>query len=72
MCVLGMCVSACRNDYVYAPHAGRLADEHLPVEEIAVTTEAQIRKLGIILEALNNRLDVNDETAKWSIARESQ
>lgn len=47
---------------------GRLADEHLPVGEIAVTTEAQIHKLGIILEALNNKLGVSDETAKWSVA----
>ncbi|XP_076128322.1 gamma-parvin isoform X2 [Alosa pseudoharengus] len=47
---------------------GRLADEHVPVEEIAVTSEAQVRKLGVIMEALNTKLGVTDETAKWSIA----
>ncbi|KAL2093857.1 hypothetical protein ACEWY4_011169 [Coilia grayii] len=47
---------------------GRLANEHVSVEEIAVTTEAQVRKLGIILEILNNKLGVSDETAKWSVS----
>ncbi|XP_062403135.1 gamma-parvin [Sardina pilchardus] len=47
---------------------GRLADEHLPVEEIAVTTEAQVRKLGIIMEVLNNKLGVTEENAKWNVA----
>ncbi|XP_031420831.1 gamma-parvin [Clupea harengus] len=47
---------------------GTLASEFLPVEEIAVTTVAQIRKLGVILVALNSKLGVSDETAKWSVA----
>ncbi|XP_063052175.1 gamma-parvin [Engraulis encrasicolus] len=47
---------------------GRLANEHVYVEEIAITTEAQVRKLSIIMEILNDKLGVTEETAKWSVS----
>ncbi|KAG7454752.1 hypothetical protein MATL_G00263100 [Megalops atlanticus] len=41
---------------------------HLPVEEIAVTTAAQLNKLGVILEALNKSLGVGDQASRrWSV-----
>lgn len=49
--------------------SGRLANEHVYVEEIAITTEAQVRKLSIIMEILNDKLGVTEETAKWSVSR---
>ncbi|XP_028815223.1 gamma-parvin [Denticeps clupeoides] len=47
---------------------GRLALVHLPVEEIALTSAAQVRKLEVVLESLNQRLGVDEETAKWSVS----
>ncbi|KAJ8374076.1 hypothetical protein SKAU_G00046560 [Synaphobranchus kaupii] len=47
---------------------GQLAGVHLPVEEIAVTEAAQLRKLEIIMEALNQSLGLPDQAApKWSV-----
>ena len=48
-----------------------LAGVQLPVDEIAVTSAAQIHKLEIILEALNNKLELKESTIKWSVKRES-
>lgn len=45
----------------------RLAGVQLPVDEIAVTSTAQIRKLEIILEVLNERLGLGDGSTKWSV-----
>ncbi|XP_067090401.1 gamma-parvin [Osmerus mordax] len=45
----------------------RLAGVQLPVDEIAVTSAAQIHKLEIILEALNKRLELKESTIKWSV-----
>lgn len=45
----------------------KLAGVQLPVDEIAVTSTAQIRKLEIILEALNERLGLEDGSTKWSV-----
>ncbi|XP_073688718.1 gamma-parvin-like [Garra rufa] len=45
----------------------RLAGVQLHVEEIALSTEAQVRKLELILTALNEALEVNEEKAKWNI-----
>uniref|UniRef100_A0A8C2ALC8 Gamma-parvin n=2 Tax=Cyprinus carpio TaxID=7962 RepID=A0A8C2ALC8_CYPCA len=45
----------------------RLAGVQLHVEEIALSTDAQVRKLEVILTALNETLEINEETAKWSV-----
>ncbi|KAM9815614.1 gamma-parvin isoform X2 [Syngnathus typhle] len=45
---------------------GRLADVHLPLEEIARSSSAQIRKLEAVLEELDKRLD-QPET-KWDVS----
>lgn len=46
----------------------RLAGVKLPVEEIALTSTAQIRKLEVILEELDRRLSQQDGSEiKWSI-----
>ncbi|KAK2866888.1 hypothetical protein Q8A67_025005 [Cirrhinus molitorella] len=45
----------------------RLAGAQLHVEEIALSTEAQVRKLEVILTALNETLELNEEKAKWSV-----
>uniref|UniRef100_A0A3Q0QXA2 Parvin, gamma n=1 Tax=Amphilophus citrinellus TaxID=61819 RepID=A0A3Q0QXA2_AMPCI len=46
----------------------RLADVHLPVEEIALTSTAQIRKLEIIMEELEKRLGRQDSSQiKWNV-----
>ncbi|XP_016413235.1 gamma-parvin isoform X2 [Sinocyclocheilus rhinocerous] len=45
----------------------RLAGVQLHVEEIALSTDAQIRKLEVILTALNETLEMNEETAKWNV-----
>ncbi|XP_060770409.1 gamma-parvin [Neoarius graeffei] len=47
----------------------RLGGVHLEVEEIAVTSAAQMCKLELILQALNQELGLGDEaesTARWS------
>ncbi|XP_026110036.1 gamma-parvin-like isoform X2 [Carassius auratus] len=45
----------------------RLADVHVHVEEIALSTDAQVRKLEVILTALNETLEMNEETVKWNV-----
>ncbi|XP_063337072.1 gamma-parvin [Pelmatolapia mariae] len=46
----------------------RLADMHLNVEEIALTSTAQIRKLEIIMEELDKRLGTQDSSQiKWNV-----
>ncbi|XP_042352311.1 gamma-parvin [Plectropomus leopardus] len=46
----------------------RLAGIHLPVEDIALTSTAQIRKLGMILEELDRRLGPQDSSGiKWNV-----
>uniref|UniRef100_A0A4W5KX00 Parvin, gamma n=1 Tax=Hucho hucho TaxID=62062 RepID=A0A4W5KX00_9TELE len=47
---------------------GRLAGVLLSVEEIAVTSAAQTRKLEVILEALNEKLGLQDSSlTRWSV-----
>lgn len=46
----------------------RLAGVHVPVEEIAVTSSAQIRKLELILDQLNQGLGLEEEQTKWSVS----
>ncbi|XP_044048531.1 gamma-parvin [Siniperca chuatsi] len=46
----------------------RLAGVHLPVEEMALTSTAQIRKLEVILEELDKRLGLQDSSQiKWNV-----
>lgn len=45
----------------------RSAGVDLHVEEIALSTGAQIRKLEVILKALNETLELNVDQAKWSV-----
>lgn len=45
----------------------RLAGVELHAEEIALSTDAQVRKLEVILTALNETLEMNEETAKWNV-----
>ncbi|XP_030587634.1 gamma-parvin isoform X2 [Archocentrus centrarchus] len=46
----------------------RLADVHLPVEEMALTSTAQIRKLEMIMEELEKRLGRQDSSQiKWNV-----
>ncbi|TRY97047.1 hypothetical protein DNTS_001456 [Danionella cerebrum] len=45
----------------------RLAKVELHVEEIALSYDAQIRKLDLILTALNQTLKVDVDMAKWSV-----
>ncbi|XP_031582155.1 gamma-parvin [Oreochromis aureus] len=46
----------------------RLADVHLNVEEMALTSTAQIRKLEIIMEELDKRLGTQDSSQiKWNV-----
>lgn len=50
----------------------RLAGVHLSVEEMALTSTAQIRKLEVILEELDKRLGLQDSSRiKWNVKRES-
>lgn len=52
--------------------SARLADVHLNVEEMALTSTAQIRKLEIIMEELGKRLGTQDSSQiKWNVKRES-
>ncbi len=48
---------------------GRLAGVQLHADEIALSTDAQVRKLELILTALNETLEMNEETAKWNVKR---
>ncbi|KAK2917614.1 gamma-parvin [Channa argus] len=46
----------------------KLADVHLAVEEIALTSTAQTRKLKVIMEELDKRLGLEDGSQiKWSV-----
>ncbi|XP_066525730.1 gamma-parvin isoform X2 [Hoplias malabaricus] len=48
----------------------KLAGVRLDVEEIALTSDAQIRKLEVILQTLNQNLELSpelDTTEKWSV-----
>uniref|UniRef100_A0A1A8P675 Parvin, gamma n=3 Tax=Nothobranchius TaxID=28779 RepID=A0A1A8P675_9TELE len=46
----------------------RVASIHLSLEEIALTSSAQIRKLEVILEELNKRLGLQDSRPiKWNV-----
>ncbi|XP_051546261.1 gamma-parvin [Myxocyprinus asiaticus] len=45
----------------------RLAGVQLQVDEIALSAEAQVHKLEVILAALNETLEINEEKAKWSV-----
>ena len=58
------------NHFLVSP--ATLADVHPPVEELALTSAAQIRKLELILEELDKRLGPQDGSQiKWNIQRES-
>lgn len=58
------------NNFLIAP--ARLAGVNLPVEEISLTSAAQIRKLEVILEELDKRLGLQDSSQiRWNIKRES-
>ncbi|KAF3855087.1 hypothetical protein F7725_023142 [Dissostichus mawsoni] len=49
----------------------RLAGVDVPVEEMALTSPAQIRKLGLVLEELDQRLGLQDDSRiKWNVKRE--
>lgn len=45
----------------------KLSTLKLEVEEISLTSASQRRKLGIILEAINRSLQVEEQEAKWSV-----
>ncbi|KAF0040616.1 hypothetical protein F2P81_006514, partial [Scophthalmus maximus] len=46
----------------------RLASVHLPVEDIALTSAAQIRKLELVLAELDKSLGLQDSSQiKWNI-----
>ncbi|TKS73695.1 Gamma-parvin [Collichthys lucidus] len=46
----------------------KLAGVHLPVEEMAMTTTAQIHKLEVVLEELDKRLGLQDSSRiKWNV-----
>ncbi|MEJ1271419.1 parvin beta [Cricetulus griseus] len=45
----------------------KLAALKLEVEEISLTSASQRRKLGVILEAVNQSLQVEEQQAKWSV-----
>lgn len=45
----------------------KLAALKLEVEEISLTSASQRRKLGVILEAANQSLQVEEQQAKWSM-----
>ncbi|XP_038198661.1 gamma-parvin isoform X2 [Arvicola amphibius] len=45
----------------------KLAALKLEVEEISLTSASQRRKLGVILEAANQSLQVEEQQAKWSV-----
>lgn len=59
------------NDYFLISTA-RLAGVHLSVEDIALTSMTQIRKLELILGELDKRLGLQDSNqTKWNVKRES-
>lgn len=45
----------------------KLSSLKLEVEEISLTSASQRRKLGVILEAINRSLQVEEQQAKWSV-----
>lgn len=45
----------------------KLASLKLEVEEISLTSASQRHKLGVILEAVNQNLQVEEKQAKWSV-----
>lgn len=45
----------------------KLSSLKLEVEEISLTSASQRRKLGVILEAVNQSLQVEEQQAKWSV-----
>nr|XP_048300927.1 gamma-parvin isoform X1 [Myodes glareolus] len=45
----------------------KLAALKLEVEEISLTSASQRRKLGVVLEAANQSLQVEEQQAKWSV-----
>ncbi|KAG9280762.1 gamma-parvin-like [Astyanax mexicanus] len=48
----------------------RLGDVHVEVDEIALTTTAQMRKLELVLQALDQKLGLSsqdDDAAKWNV-----
>lgn len=52
--------------------AARFSGVHLPVNEIALTSEAQIHKLQVIIKELDQRLGLEDRSRiKWDVKRES-
>lgn len=52
--------------------AAKLGGVKLAVEEIALTSSAQIHKLEVIIKELDKRLGVEDSsTIKWDVKRES-
>lgn len=53
--------------------ADRFSGIHLPVNEIALTSEAQIHKLQVTLKELDQRLGLEDRSRiKWDVKRESR
>jgi len=43
------------------------------VEDVALTSHSQVRKLGLILEQLDKRLGLQDSSRiKWNVKRESR
>lgn len=56
----------------FPDYAAKLADVHVSVEEMALTSAAQIHKLEVILEELDKRLGSQDSSRiKWNVKRES-
>lgn len=49
------------------PISEKLSSLKLEVEEISLTSASQRRKLGVILEAVNQSLQVEEQQAKWSV-----
>lgn len=45
----------------------KLAALKLEVEEISLTSASQRRKLGVVLEAANQSLQVEEQQVKWSV-----
>lgn len=45
----------------------KLSSLKLEVEEISLTSASQRRKLGVVLEAVNQSLQVEEQQAKWGV-----
>lgn len=45
----------------------KLSSLKLEVEEISLTSASQRRKLGVIVEVINQSLQVEEQQAKWSV-----